>query len=125
MPLLATTVSQYKVKLKADEEKAQFKVQITQMVPSKRLTHEEQRGSERAAEQVRCGRSSNGNDIETKRTDNSIIWVFSVSKRKEPTYSITWKDRSEANTIIIIVCRNEEITNIISPELAGSKRNRT
>jgi hypothetical protein len=68
---------------------------------------------------------SNGNDIETKRNDTSIIGVFSVSKRKEPTYSRTWKGRSEANTIIIILCRIEEITNIISLEFAESKRKRT
>jgi hypothetical protein len=34
--------------------------------------------------------SSNGNDIETKRNYASIIGVFSVSKRNEPTYSRTW-----------------------------------
>jgi hypothetical protein len=52
--------------------------------------------------------SSNGNDIETKWSDASIIRVFSVSKRNEPTYSKTWKDRSEANTIINILCWIEE-----------------
>jgi hypothetical protein len=67
---------------------------------------------------------SNGNDIETKRNDTSIIGVSPVSKRKEPTYSITWKDRSEANTIIFILCRSEEITNINVPEFFGSKRNK-
>jgi hypothetical protein len=69
--------------------------------------------------------SSNGNDIEAKRSDTSIIGVFSVSKRNEPTYSRSWKDGSEVNTIIIILCRIEEITNIISPEFAGWKRKRT
>ncbi len=58
--------------------------------------------------------TSNGNDIETKRNDASIKGVFSVPKRNEPTYSKTWKERSEANTIINILCRIEEITNIIS-----------
>jgi hypothetical protein len=67
---------------------------------------------------------SNGNDIETKRSETSIIGVFSISKRNELTYSITGKDRSEANTIIIVLCRIEAITNIISPEFAGSKRKR-
>jgi hypothetical protein len=65
--------------------------------------------------------SSNGNDIEPKRNDASVIEVFSVAKRNEPTCSRTWKDRNEANTIINIRCRIEEITNIISPEFAGSK----
>ncbi len=65
--------------------------------------------------------TSNGNDIETKRNHASIIGVFSVAKRNEPTYSRTWKDRNEANTIINIRCRIEEITKIISPEFAGSK----
>ncbi len=55
-------------------------------------------------------RNSNGNDIETKRSNTSIIGVFSVSKRNEPTYSRSWKDGSEVNTIIIIICRIEEIT---------------
>jgi hypothetical protein len=68
--------------------------------------------------------SSNGNDIEAKRSDTSIIGVFLVSKRNELTYSRMWKDRSEANTIIIILCRIEAITNIISPEFARSKRKR-
>jgi len=67
---------------------------------------------------------SNGNDIETKRSDTSIIGVFLVSKRNELTYSRMWKDRSEANTIIIILSRSEAITNIISPEFARSKRKR-
>ncbi len=44
---------------------------------------------------------SNGNDIETKRNHTSIIGVFSVSKRKEPTYCRTWKDRSEANILLL------------------------
>jgi hypothetical protein len=69
--------------------------------------------------------SSNGNDIETKRNETSIIGVFFVSKRKEPSYSRTLKDRSEANTISIILRRIEEITNISSQEFAGSKRKRT
>ncbi len=43
---------------------------------------------------------SNGNDIETKRNDTSIIGVFSVSKRNEPSYSR--------------ICWIEEKTNIIS-----------
>ncbi len=63
--------------------------------------------------------SSNSN--EPKQNDASIIGVFSVEKRNEPTYSRTWKDRNEANTINNIHCRIEEITNIISPEFAGSK----
>ncbi len=33
--------------------------------------------------------TSNGNDIEAKRNDTSIIWVFLVSKRNKPTYSRT------------------------------------
>ncbi len=68
--------------------------------------------------------TNNGNDIETKRSETSIIGVFSISKRNELTYSRTGKDRSEANTIIIVHCRIEAITNIISPEFAGSKRKR-
>jgi hypothetical protein len=68
--------------------------------------------------------TSTGNDIEGKRNDASIIGVFLVSKRNEPTDSRNWRDRSEANTIINILCRIEEITNIISPEFAGSKRKR-
>jgi hypothetical protein len=68
--------------------------------------------------------TSNGNDIEMKRNDASKIGVFSLPKRNEPTYSKTWKDRSEAATIIDILCRIEEITNIISPKFAGSKRKR-
>jgi hypothetical protein len=68
---------------------------------------------------------SNGNDIETKRSDTSILGVFFVSKRNEPTYSRSCKDGSEVNTIIIILCRIEEITNIISPEFARWKRKRT
>jgi hypothetical protein len=69
--------------------------------------------------------ASNGNDIETKRNDTSIIRVLLITKRNEPTYSRTWRDLSEANTIIIILCRIEEITNLISSEFAGSKRKRT
>jgi hypothetical protein len=61
--------------------------------------------------------TSNGNDIETKRNDASVIGVFSVAKRNEPTYSRTWKDSNEANTIINIHCRIEEII----PEFSGSK----
>jgi hypothetical protein len=68
--------------------------------------------------------TSNGNDIETKRNDASIIGVFSVPKWNEPSYSKTWTDRSETNTIINILCRIEEITNISSPEFAGSKKTR-
>jgi hypothetical protein len=71
-----------------------------------------------------CAVTSNGNDIEAKRSDTSIIGVILVSKRNELTYSRMWKDRSEANTIIIILCRIEAITNIISPEFARSKRKR-
>ncbi len=71
------------------------------------------------------GVSSNGNDIEMKRNDTSIIGVFSGSKRNEPTYSRTWKDRSEANTIIIIVCRIEEKTNIISLRSCSIEAKRT
>ncbi len=70
---------------------------------------------------VQC---SNGNDIETKRSETSIIGVFSISKQNELTYSRKGKNRSEANTIIIVHCRIEAITNIISPEFAGSKRKR-
>jgi hypothetical protein len=65
---------------------------------------------------------SNGKDIEGKRNDTSIIGLFSLSKRNELTYS---RNLSEAKTIIIILCRIEERTNIISPEFAGSKRKRT
>jgi hypothetical protein len=72
----------------------------------------------------RIAARSNGNDIETKRSDASIIGVFAVSKRNEPTHSRTWNDRSEANTVINIICRIEEITNIISPEFAVSKGKR-
>ncbi len=43
--------------------------------------------------------TSNGNDIEAKRNDTSIIRVFLVSKRNKATYSRT---RSEAKTIIFI-----------------------
>jgi hypothetical protein len=66
--------------------------------------------------------SSNGNNIETKRNYALIIGVFSVSKRNEPTYSRTWKDRSEANTNMNMLCKIEEITNKISLKFAGSKR---
>jgi 3'-phosphoadenosine 5'-phosphosulfate sulfotransferase len=66
--------------------------------------------------------SSNGNDIKTKRNHASIIGVFLVSKRNKPTYSRTGKDRSEAYTILNILCRIEEIMKIISSEFAGSKR---
>jgi hypothetical protein len=68
-------------------------------------------------------KSSNGNDIETKRNYALIIGLFSVSKRNEPTYSRTWKDRSKAKTNINVLCKIEEITNIISLKYAGSKRN--
>jgi hypothetical protein len=44
-------------------------------------------------------------DTETKRNDASIIGVFSVAKGTEPTYSRTWKDQNEANTINNIHCR--------------------
>ncbi len=70
---------------------------------------------------VNTALTSNGNDIETKRNETSIIGVFSLSKRNEPSYSRTWIDQIEANAIIIILCRIEEITNIISPEFSGSK----
>ncbi len=69
-------------------------------------------------------RISNGNDIETKRNDTSIIGVFSVSKRKEPTYSRTWRDRSKANTITNILCRIEEKTNRISLRLCSIEAKR-
>ncbi len=68
--------------------------------------------------------ASNGNDIETKQNYASIIGLFSVSKRNEPTYSRTWKDRSEAKPNINMLCKIEEITNIISLKSAGSKRKR-
>jgi hypothetical protein len=58
--------------------------------------------------------TSNGNDIETKRNDTSIIGVFLVSKRNKPIYSRTWKDRSEGNTIIIVLYKIAEKANIIS-----------
>jgi hypothetical protein len=58
--------------------------------------------------------TSNGNDIETKRNNASIIGVFSVPKRNEPSYSKTRTDQSEANTIINILCRIEEKPNKIS-----------
>jgi hypothetical protein len=82
-----------------------------------------QQSHKRIRIRIRIPLTSNGNDIETKRSDTSIIGVFSVSKEKKPTFSRTWKDRSEANTTIIILCRIEEITNIIGPEFSGSKRN--
>jgi hypothetical protein len=69
-------------------------------------------------------RNSNSNDIETKLNYASIIGVFLESKRNEPPYSITWKDRSEANTNINMLCKIEEITSIISLKFAGSKRKR-
>ncbi len=40
--------------------------------------------------------NSNGNDIE-RRNEASILASFSISKRNEPAYSRTCKDRSEAN----------------------------
>ncbi len=49
---------------------------------------------------IRILLTSNGNDVETKRNDTSIIGVFSVSKRNEPSYSR--------------FCQIEEKTNIIS-----------
>ncbi len=58
--------------------------------------------------------SSNGNDIKTKRNDASIIGVFFSTEAKRTHLFQTWKKRSEANTIIKILCRIEEITNIIS-----------
>ncbi len=69
--------------------------------------------------------TSIGNDIETKRSDTSIIGVFSVLKRNEPTYSRSWKDGSEVNTIITIICRIEEITNIIRPRPCSIEAKRT
>ncbi len=68
--------------------------------------------------------TSNGNDIETKRNETSIIRVYPVSKRNEPIYSRTWKDRSEANTIITVVCQIAEKTNIISLRLCSIKAKR-
>jgi hypothetical protein len=66
--------------------------------------------------------TSNGNDIEAKRNDTSIIGVVSVSKRNEPTYYTTQSKVKRSEDFIIILCRIEEITNIISPEFAGSKK---
>jgi hypothetical protein len=57
--------------------------------------------------------SSNGNDIETKRNDASVIGAFSVAKQNKPTYLRTWKDQNEANTIINICFRIEEITKLV------------
>ncbi len=65
---------------------------------------------------------SNGNDIETKRSETSIIGVFSISQRNKLTYSRMGKDQSKANIIIIDLSRIKAITNIISPEIAGSKK---
>ena len=70
-------------------------------------------------------RGSNGNDIEAKRNDTSIIGVFLVSKRNEPSYYTTQSEVKRSEDLIFILCRIEEITNIISPEFAGSKRKRT
>jgi hypothetical protein len=62
--------------------------------------------------------TSNGNDIETKRNDISIIGVFSVSKRNKPAYSRTLKDRSKANIFMSILCRIEVNTNWVGPKLS-------
>ena len=69
--------------------------------------------------------TSNGNDIEAKRYDTKILGVFSLSKRNEPTYYTTESEVKRSEDFIIILCRIEEITNMISPEFAGSKRKRT
>jgi hypothetical protein len=67
---------------------------------------------------------SNGNDIETKQNDISIIGVFSVSKRNEPAYSRTLKDRSEANIFMSILCRIEVNTNWVGPNLSRIEQKR-
>jgi hypothetical protein len=69
--------------------------------------------------------TSNGNDIEAKQNDTSIIWVFSISKRNETSYSKTQAKQSKAKTIIIVLFRIEEITNVITPEFSGSKTKQT
>jgi len=68
--------------------------------------------------------SSNGNDIETKRNDISIIGVFSVSKQNEPAYSRTLKDRSKANIFMSTLCRIEVNTNRVCPKLSRIEQKR-
>jgi hypothetical protein len=68
--------------------------------------------------------SSNGNDIETKRNDISIIGVFSVSKQNEPAYSRTLKDRSKANIFMSTLCRIEVNTNWVCPKLSKIEQKR-
>ncbi len=64
---------------------------------------------------VLCKCIEGGKDIETKRNNILIIGVFSVSKRNEPAYSRTLKDRSEANIFLSILCRIEVNTNWVVP----------
>ncbi len=68
--------------------------------------------------------SSNGNDIETKRNNSSIIGVFSVSKRNELAYSRTLKDRSKANIFMSILCRIEVNTNWVGRKLSRIEQKR-
>jgi hypothetical protein len=56
--------------------------------------------TDRPSQADSCLRSSNG-DIKTKRNYASIIGVYSVSKRNEPTYSRTWKDEAKRTQILI------------------------
>ncbi len=67
---------------------------------------------------------SNGNNFGSKQNDASMKGAFSVSKRNKPTYSRTWKDRSDGKTIINILCRIEEKMNIIMlrPYIIEAKR---
>jgi hypothetical protein len=67
---------------------------------------------------------SNGNDIETKRNDISIIGVFSVSKQNEPAYSRTLKDRSKANIFMSTLCKIEANTNWVCPKLSRIEQKR-
>jgi hypothetical protein len=45
--------------------------------------------------------TSNGNDIETKRNDTSIIGVFSVSKGKKPTFPELGKIEAKRTLLLL------------------------
>ncbi len=70
------------------------------------------------------GRTTNGNNIETKQNNISIIGVFSVLKRNEPDYSRTLKDRSKANIFMSILRRIEVNTNWVGPKLSRIEQKR-
>ncbi len=83
--------------------------------------------------------TSNGNDIEAKWNDTSIIGVFSVSKQNKATYSKIWseakqseeyyyyflQDRRKSEHIKSRMCWIEEKTNIISLKPCSIEAKRT